>query len=304
MGPAPVLTLAVVQFRPRKGDYAGNLARLRAVFAQLAAMEPRPDIAAFPETTLTGYFLEGGVREHARDAGTFAADLNAAYRAAAPADCALDVVAGFYEVHESTLYNSAMYVTLGRETPAIAHIHRKVFLPTYGLFDEERFVEHGLDVRAFDTRWGRAALLVCEDVWHAVTAAAAALDGAQLLIVPSASPGRGAWPQPDEDVAGPASLHRWERLARDRAEEHGIYVAVVQLVGNEGGKAFPGGSVVAGPAGDIRVRAPLWDECIIPVTLDLGDITRARAGSPLLADLRMLLPHMVRALERGGARDA
>ena len=60
-----------------------------------------------------------------------------------------------------------MYVTLGAPaTPVIYHVHRKVFLPTYGLFDEERFVERGHEIRAFDTPWGRAAMLVCEDAWH------------------------------------------------------------------------------------------------------------------------------------------
>jgi predicted amidohydrolase len=95
-------------------------------------------------------------------------------------------------------------------------------------------------------------------------------------------------------------MHRWERLARDRSEEHGVYVAVAQLVGNEGGKAFPGGSVITGPAGEVRARGPLWDESAVSVTLDLDDITRARASSPLLADLRALLPHMLRALNRTG----
>lgn len=295
------LNLAVVQFQPNKGDRSGNLARLSELFPTVMAQTPRPDVIALAETVLTGYFLEGGVREAACTAQQFAADLNGAFRARC--EGTVDVVAGFYELHQNTYYNSAVYATLGGEQPKVLHVHRKVFLPTYGLFDEERFVEHGLEVRAFDTRWGRAAMLICEDVWHAMTAAAAALDGAQVIFVPSASPARGAWPQPDEEVRGPASMHRWERLARDRAEEHGVYVVVTQLVGNEGGKAFPGGSVVAGPAGDVRARAPLWDEAVLTVPLDLDDITRARASSPLLADLRTMLPHLVRSLERAGDTD-
>lgn len=295
---ANAVNLTVVQFQPRKGDYAGNLKRFEQLFNALVNVETRPDVVAFSETVLTGYFVEGGVRDVALSAADFAADLNRAFRARCVGE--IDVVAGFYELHENTYFNSALYVTLGGDQPVIAHVHRKVFLPTYGLFDEERFVEHGLDVRAFDTRWGRAAILICEDAWHALTATAVALDGAQIIFVPSASPARGAWPQPDEEIRGPASMHRWERLARDRAEEHGVFVALIQLTGNEGGKAFPGGSVVAGPEGTIRARAPLWDEAAIPVTLDLGDITRARASSPLLADLRTMLPHMLRSLARAG----
>lgn len=298
------VNVTIVQFQPRKGDYRGNLKRLEDVFEQLFAAVPasdaKPDIIALPETALTGYFLEGGVREVALPADTFAGDLNRAFRARCTG--LVDVVAGFYELHDNTHFNSGMYVTLGGAEPVIAHVHRKVFLPTYGLFDEERFVEHGLYVRAFDTRWGRAAILVCEDAWHSMSATAAALDGAQIIFVPSASPARGAWPEPDEEIRGPASIHRWEHLARDRASEHGVYFALIQLTGNEGGKAFPGGSVIVGPHGDVRARAPLWDEASIAVTLDLADITRARAASPLLSDLRTMLPHMLRSLQRAGER--
>jgi predicted amidohydrolase len=293
------VNLTVVQFQPSKGDYAGNLTRLEQVFESLMSAPQRPDVLAFPETALTGYFLEGGVRDVVRTADEVAADLNRAYRARCTGE--VDVVLGFYEVHESTYYNSALYATLGGDTAIVRHVHRKLFLPTYGLFDEERFVEHGLELRAFDTRWGRAAMLVCEDAWHGMTAAVAALDGAQILFVPSASPARGAWPQPDEPVRGPASIHRWEHIARDRADEHGVYVVITQLVGSEGGKTFPGGSVVAGPGGDVRARAPLWEEACVPVALDLDDITRARASSPLLADLRIMLPHLMRALGNAGA---
>jgi predicted amidohydrolase len=288
--------LALVQCKPIKGDYSGNLSRLTQAFGTIATLDPRPDVITLPETALTGYFLEGGVRDLARSADEFANDLNLAWRTNAPASAMVDIVAGFYELHHDAYYNSALYATLGGDAAHIAHIHRKVFLPTYGMFDEERFVDHGLDVRAFDTRWGRAAILICEDAWHGITATAAALDGAQIIFIPSASPARGAWPQPDEPTTAPASLHRWLRLARDRAEEHGLYVVVTQLVGNEGGKAFAGGSVVTGPQGDVRTQAPLWEEAIIPIALDLSDIARARADTPLLSDLQTMLPHMIRVL--------
>jgi len=299
--PHPV-QVAVVQFEPTKGDYEGTLERLEQTFESVMSQSPRPDVLSFPETALTGYFLEGGVRDVVRTADQVAHDLDRAYRARCTGE--VDIVLGFYEVHENTFYNAALYATIGGDAPIVVHVHRKMFLPTYGLFDEERFVEHGLALEAFDTRWGRAAMLVCEDAWHALTTAAVALDGAQIVFVPSASPARGAWPQPDEPVRGPASIHRWEHIARDRADEHGIYFIITQLIGSEGGKIFPGGSVVAGPSGDVRVRAPLWEAACVNVTLDLDDLTRARASSPLLADLRIMLPHLMRALgdaaRRGG----
>ncbi len=252
-------------------------------------------MAFLPETAVSGYFLEGGVRDHAVTAGTLVRDLSARYSAAVPSREPMDVGLGFYEIWNNSIYNSALYVTLGGDSPIVRHVHRKVFLPTYGLFDEERFVDRGFEIRAFDTSWGRAAILVCEDAWHSMSATIAALDGAQIIFVPSASPARGLFPRSD-DHAGPASLERWERLARDISSEHGVFTALVQLVGAEGGKTFPGGSVVAGPRGDVKLRAPLWDESIATVTLDTSDLTRARVELPLLTDLQTMLPHLIRTI--------
>ncbi len=284
-----------MQFKPRKGDYAGNLAHLGEIFAQLDGLDPRPQVAFLPETAVSGYFLEGGVRDHAVTAGTLVRDLDEVYRAAVPSLAPLDVGLGFYEVWNNSIYNSALYVTLGGDAPVVRHVHRKVFLPTYGLFDEERFVDRGFEIRAFDTSWGRAAMLVCEDAWHSLSGTIAALDGAQVIFVVSASPARGVVPRTDERP-GPGTLERWERLARDIASEHGVFVAVVQLVGTEGGKTFAGGSMVTGPRGDVKLRAPLWEEAIITATLDTSDLTRARVELPLLTDLQTMLPHMVRTI--------
>jgi NAD+ synthase (glutamine-hydrolysing) len=290
---ANFVTIALAQFQPRKGDYAGNLARIAEIVGQAAALDARPDLVCFPETALSGYFLEGGVREHAVTAGRLAGDLHRAYGAGP----SIDVCVGFYEIWHNKLYNSAMYLSLGETIQLIRHVHRKVFLPTYGLFDEERFVERGREIRAFDTPWGRAAILVCEDVWHSMTGTIAALDGAQLIIVPTAPPARGNWPKAD-DVPGPASSSRWERLARDMADEHGLYVALIHLVGSEGGKVFPGGAMIAGPKGEVRTRGPMWDEALVVARIDLDDVTRARADMPLVADLETMIPHLRDAMEK------
>jgi NAD+ synthetase len=236
------------------------------------------------------------VREVAVTAGTLFRDLELARGSADTRP--MDVAVGFYEVFQNSLYNSSLYATLGGKQAGIKHVHRKVFLPTYGVFDEQRFVERGHDVRAFDTGWGRAALLICEDTWHSLTATLAALDGAQVIIVPSASPARGTGS--DLDGAGrPESVVRWERIVRGIAEEHGLYVVYAGLVGFEGGKGFAGGSVVVGPHGDILVRGPLFEEAIVTADLNLEEITRARAEAPLLADLRGALPDLVKRLGKG-----
>jgi len=286
-----MLRLAIVQFRPRKGAYAENLAQLESRFREAAALPAPPDLLVFPEAALSGYFLEGGVREQARTAQQVADDIARVHRASGAPP--VDVVIGFYELWRNCLHNSCIYLSLGADAPTIRHVHRKVFLPTYGVFDEERFVEAGAEVRAFDTAWGRAAMLVCEDAWHSLMPTLAALDGAQVLLVVSATPARGL-DSPD----APANLERWERLAADSASEHGMYVTVAQLVGFEGGKAFAGGSVVAGPSGRILARGPLFEEAITPVDLDFEEITRVRAEQPLLADLRSRLPRLLAELGR------
>jgi len=297
----PFVNVAIAQFKPKKADFRANLDRLGALFAQLDDIDPRPSVLALPETALTGYFLEGGVREEAMTAGALARELDATYRSFAKSPSSLDVTLGFYEVWNNKLYNSAIYVTLGSGEPQIRHVHRKMFLPTYGLFDEERFVERGTEIRAFDTSWGRAAMLVCEDAWHSMTATIAALDGAQILFVCSAPPARGAWPK-DDDVPGPASVSRWERLIRDIADEHGVYVMLANLVGSEGGKLFPGAALVTGPKGEVLGRGPLWEEALVTATLDLTDVTRARADMPLVADLEVMAPHLAASWDAVRAR--
>ena len=301
--PIRPLTLALCQFSPKKGDPAVNLRRLGALCAQAITLSPRPQVVQFPETALSGYFVEGGVREVATTAGALANDLDDAFRTAcvtAGIPCVpIDVVVGFYERWRDTLHNSAAYITVGLDDgpPVLRHVHRKNFLPTYGLFDEERFVERGSEIRAFETPWGKAAILVCEDAWHSIAGTIAALDGAQLIFVCAAAPARGLWPR-DDGIPGPYSAARWERLIRDIAEEHGVFSTLTNLVGSEGGKRFFGTSHLVGPGGDVRGRAPVWTESFLSVTIDLDDLVRARADAPLLSDLRVALPHVLETIDR------
>ena len=287
-----MLQLAVAQLRPRKGAYQDNLCRLGRMFREAGAWPVPPGLVVAPESALTGYFLEGGVRDLALPAEQLFEDLSRQHEeSGAPP---FDVAIGFYEVHQNRLYNSALYASLGGVGAGVRHVHRKVFLPTYGVFDEERFVEAGRSVEAFDTPFGRAAILICEDAWHSITPMLAALDGAQLMIIPSASPARGI--HPGEGASRPSSLRRWEHIVQDIAGEHGVYVALSQLVGFEGGKAFAGGSLVAGPRGNLIAQGQLFEEGLIPAAIDFEEITRARADFPLLSDLEMRLPHLIRGL--------
>lgn len=288
-----MLRIALAQFRPRKAAYRANLAQVGQLLSELARGAEVPDLVVLPETALTGYFVEGGVKELAVSAEQLFADLTTEHLAAGLPP--LDLVTGFYEIWNTRLYNSALVVRLGGPDAGVKHVHRKIFLPTYGVFDEERFVEPGRSVQAFDLGACRAAVLVCEDAWHSLVPTIAALDGAEVIIILSASPARGIQPSPESD-GRPESTLRWERVAQSIAAEHGVFVVVAHLVGFEGGKAFPGGSVVVDPRGAVLARAPIFEAAVTSVAVDLDEITRARTEEPLLSDLETHLPHLLESL--------
>jgi NAD+ synthetase len=280
------LRVALVQFKPRKGDVVGNLLRIRQIAAEATS---HADVIVFPEAAPSGYFLEGGVSEAA-----LATDGLIELLGPPPPDAA-DVVLGFYERWKRRLYNSAAYLEPAGGSWSVRHVHRKLFLPTYGVFDEARFVERGSELRAFDTRFGRFGLLNCEDAWHSLPGTVLALDGAELIIVVSASPARDFTPS---SRGIPANLDRWDQLAPAMASEHGVFVVVAQLAGSEGGKLFPGGSIAVGPDGQVIARGPLLEEAVTVAVLDGSALDRARVSSPLLADLEQVLPHLRRSLDR------
>jgi NAD+ synthase (glutamine-hydrolysing) len=292
-----MMRIGVAQFKPGKGDYAENLTRVGDLLRGLSGRQDAPELLVFPEAALTGYLLEGGVRDLAVTAGQLFGDLQSQYQASGAPP--LDIAVGFYEKWRGSLYNSALYASFGGTSSEILHVHRKIFLPTYGVFDEERFVESGLGVQSFDTRFGRIAVLICEDAWHSLTPTVAAIQGAQMILVHSASPARGTQPL-EETISRPANVSRWERISRYIAEEHGVWVATSQLVGFEGGKGFAGGSCIVTPRGDVLVRGPLWESALVEATIDFEEVGRARADTPLLADLQTKLPHLLRSLETPG----
>lgn len=284
--PRPPLRLALAQFKPSKGRVPENVASIARIVDEIGGDH---DLVVFPEASTTGYFVEGGVAEGARSVEELVAALGA------PPTGGPDLVIGFYERFRHRLYNSAVYLEPRGDTWVQRHVHRKVFLPTYGVFDEARFIEPGTEVAAFDTRFGRLGMLVCEDAWHSMPGTILALDGADLIVVPSASPARDFAPT---GAGRPANLDRWDHIAPGMAAEHGVFVAVAQLVGSEGGKLFPGGSLAAGPDGRVLERGPLFDEGVTTAVLDPASLTRARASAPLLSDLEQAIPHLRRSLDR------
>lgn len=286
------MRVGLAQLKPHKARVEENLARVRDWVREFSG---QVDLLVLPEAALSGYFLEGGVAEAARSAQDVARGLGASGPESP------DVVVGFYERHRRRLFNSVGYFTPREGGYAAIHVHQKLFLPTYGVFDEARFVEPGKSMRAFDTRFGRMGMLICEEMWHSLTPTILALDGAETIIAVSASPARDF----SAGTSGlPKNLQRWHTLASAAAQEHGVFVVVSQLVGSEGGKMFPGGSLVAEPSGEIVATAPLLDEGVTVVTLEAAAIDRARVESPLLSDLEQILPHLQRELDSAARAEA
>lgn len=281
------IAAAIVQSKPRKGRYEENLGELREIFAQLADGDAPPQLIVLPEAALTGYFLEGAVYELAVSAEKFADDLGKAWIAAAGGK-AVDIACGFFENSGGTYYNSAVYVECSGASHRIVHVHRKMFLPTYGVFDEERFLSRGRRLQVFQTRFGTMAMLICEDIWHALMPTIAAIKGAQILIVPSAAPGRGI---EEDDELG--SIARWREILHATAAEHGLYILYAGLAGFEGGKGMTGSSRIVDPHGRTLVHAPALGAHIIRATLDMREIDLARARLPLLGDLSAVLPDLL-----------
>ena len=284
------LRVSLEQLKPHKGNVPYNLERVQE---RVISKAGKVDVLVFPEAVLSGYFLEGAVSEAALSADELAQGIGI------PSPDAPDIVIGFYERWNHRLYNSVAYLSKEEGAYQVKHVHRKMFLPTYGVFDEARFVEPGTEIQAFDTRYGRFGMLVCEDAWHSGPGMVLALDGAEVVFVVSASPARDFIPSTD---GRPGNLAHWDRIGPQIAAEHGVFCIISQLVGSEGGKLFPGGSVAFAPDGTEIARAPLLEEGSTAVTLDPRAIARSRTAAPLLSDLEQALPHLQTALDRVSGR--
>ena len=262
---------ALAQFAPRLGDVDTNLQQILQFTDQ--AKSQHADLVVFPELALTGYYLKDLVPEVA--VRPSADDPRFAQLLAASKD--IDLVFGFVEQDERyRYYLSAAY--LAHEQ--IIHIHRKIYLPTYRLFDDGRFFAPGNSLRAFDTRFGRMGMLICEDAWHLSSAYVEWMDGADFLIDVSASPGYGISAQ-SYDLANALTVNTFLYAY---AETLTTYVIFSNRVGVEDGITFWGGSCVIGPDGKPVAVAPKFEESLTIAELDTDAIRRARWRLPLLRD--------------------
>ena len=267
--------IALAQVAPRLGDLEANL-ELAADRVRAAAAEGA-HLTVLPELALTGYLLQDLVPDVA-----MAADDARLLALGAEAPGML-VAAGFVEETAEQRYcNSVALVRDG----VLVGLHRKVYLPTYGLFDEGRFTRTGDRIRTHDAGApiGRMGLSVCEDFWHPSLPMLQALDGASLLVNVAAGPSRAPG-----GPAGLAAIAGWHKMQDTYALLGTVPLAFCNRVGNEEGLTFWGGSRVVAADGSTVVQAPLWEEALVVGTLDTDDLRTQRYGLPILADERLEL---------------
>jgi predicted amidohydrolase len=275
--------IALAQLAPRLGALEENVACHRELLERARA--DRADLVVFPELGLTGYLLQDLAAE-------VAMRLDDPRLGALVADTAgLSVVVSFVEESaDHRLFIAAALIEDGQ----IRHVHRKLFLPTYGLFDERRFFAAGDLLRAVPSRLGAGiGLAVCEDFWHLAVPQLLALDGAQILINVSSSPGRDL---AATNEVGLGTATSWRTLMRTYAQLTTSFVVFCNRVGVDESISFWGGSEVIAPTGEVLLSAPLYDEGLFTVDVSLGDVRRERIALPLLRDERPEL--QVRELER------
>ncbi|OGO10237.1 MAG: hypothetical protein A2Y93_14970 [Chloroflexi bacterium RBG_13_68_17] len=269
------LTIALAQINTRLGDVQANLAKHLELIDE--AGRRGADLVVFPELSLTGYVLQDLTPTVAHRAES----QDPVFQPLLQASQSIDILIGFVEGDvRHRFYIAAAYLSHGQ----VLHVHRKVYLPTYGLFDEGRFFAWGDQVRAFDTRFGRFGVLICEDFWHASPPYLLWLDGADVFLFISASPGRGL---NQEDRLESA---RWvEQINQAYASLFTAFVAHTNRVGFEDGLNFWGGATVFDPNGVCLAQGPYHEEALTLADLDLAQLNRTRTRLPLLRDERTAL---------------
>jgi predicted amidohydrolase len=272
------LNLALAQINTVLGDVDKNLQKHLSLIDQ--ARQGGADLIVFPELSLTGYVLQDLVPTVAHQCTID----DPVFKPLFEASKSIDIMVGFVEEDSrNRFYIASAYLSGGK----VLHVHRKVYLPTYGLFDEGRFFAWGDSISAFDTRFGRVGMLICEDFWHASLPYLLWLDGADIFLFASASPGRGL-PHPGD--SGRLDSARWvDEINRAYAGLFTSFVVHTNRVGYEDGLNFWGGASVYDPDGVAIVHGPQHEEALTYAELDLNQLHRTRARLPLLRDERTAL---------------
>jgi predicted amidohydrolase len=279
------IRVAIAQINPKLGDLQANLSLYDEKVRQ--GLKERAEFLLFPELSLTGYYLRDTVPSVALTMKS--AEITTLKQLSRQ----LPFVAGLVEESaDHRFFNAAVYFEDGE----VRHVHRKVYLPTYGMFDEQRYFAAGNRIRAFESKFGRLALLICEDLWHPSTINVAALDGALAVLCPSASPLRGVV---DEQVQDDNARY-WEMINRTYAETYSLFMIYGNRCGFEDGVGFWGGSEIVDPFGQRIAKAKYYEEDFIVADIPLESVRRKRTISPLLRDedIDLTINELMRIRER------
>jgi len=260
--------IAVAQINPILGDLMKNLS-LHEQLVEKARQEG-VNIIIFPELSLTGYFVKDLVPSLALNRQS--PHLDRLKRLSSDISIVLGLVE---ESSDYRFFNSAFLLEGGE----VRHVHRKVYLPTYGMFDERRYFASGCRLQAAESRWGALGLLICEDLWHPSAAYLLSLEGMDILITLSSSPGRGLGAEGKLE-----SVKIWESLNYTYGYLFSCFVVFANRVGYEDGVHFWGGSEILSPAGAVLAKGKYHEEDLLIASLDRAELRRERATSPLLRD--------------------
>jgi len=279
------MRITLAQVASQLGDTDANLERATEIIAE--AGRESSDVVVFPELFLTGYALS----QVDMDMSMSADDPRlTALSAVAPET---DVLIGFHEdglgVHN---YNAAAYY----DGEALVHTHRKLYLPTYDVFEERKHFSPGQSMRAFDTRQGRVSTLICNDAWQPHLVFLAVQDGARVLFVPTNS-AQSRFPEQYD------SRTYWRDITVFYARMFQCYVVFCNRVGDEGEHLrFWGGSHIVDPWGKIICALPDDEEAIVTAEIDLATVRKRRREVPLVREARLglLAREATRLAEEGG----
>ncbi|NTW11130.1 MAG: acyltransferase [Chlorobiaceae bacterium] len=267
--------LRIAQTDCTLANFGENLER-HCALAEAAASDG-VDAIVFPELSLSGYNVQDAAQDIAMHLGDSRFDpLRELSRK-------VTIICGGIELSDDYgVYNSAFLF----EDGIGQSIHRKIYLPTYGMFEELRYFSAGQHIRAVTSkRLGRIGVAICEDFWHVSVPYLLAHQGAQLLIALISSPLRLS-----PGSGTPAIVEQWQTIASTYAFLFSSYVACVNRVGNEDSFTYWGNSSLTGPEGGVVCKAPLFEPHVMDALVDFSDIkrTRLRSSHFLDEDLRLI----------------
>lgn len=260
-----IFNVALAQISCQQADKAKNLTKIKNIVAK--AKKLGAELVIFPELSLTGYVVRDEIYELAE-------------RIPGPSTRTMEEVAKKNQIHlvfgmpeisaktEATLHNSA--VLIGPE--GFIGKYHKMYLPTHSIFEEKRYFRPGYETAVFDTELGKLGLIICYDIYFPEVTRLTRLEGAELIVCISASPG--------------VRRSFFEVLTVARAIENTAFLAFVNLAGIQDGLQFWGGSRLIGPSGRILVQAKYDEDDFVMGEVNYPDMRSVEAFVPTLRDLR------------------